>query len=63
MNLLIGFTFTGIDNFAHIGGLVGGIFASMAMGVVDKSRTSDKANGCILMLIYLVFLIYLAFFY
>ena len=63
LNLLIGFTFTGIDNFAHIGGLVGGIFASMAMGVVDKSRTSDKANGCILMLIYLVFLIYLAFFH
>ena len=63
LNLLIGFTFSGIDNFAHIGGLIGGVFASMAMGVPDKSKTSDKANGCILLLIYLVFLIYLAFFY
>lgn len=62
LNLLIGFTFSGIDNFAHIGGLIGGVFASMAVGVPDKSKTSDKANGCILLLIYLVFLIYLAFF-
>lgn len=62
VNLLIGFTFSGIDNFAHIGGLIGGLFASMAVGVPDKSKTSDKANGSILLLIYLVFLIYLAFF-
>lgn len=63
LNLFIGFTFSGIDNFAHIGGLIGGVFASMAMGVPDKSKTSDRANGSILMLIYLVFIIYLAFFY
>lgn len=62
LNLLIGLTFSGIDNFAHIGGLIGGVFASMAVGVPDKSSTSDKANGCILMLIYLIFIIYLAFF-
>lgn len=62
LNLIIGFTFSGIDNFAHIGGLIGGVFASMAVGVPDKSKISDKANGCILMLIYLVFIIYLAFF-
>ena len=63
LNLFIGFTFSGIDNFAHIGGLVGGVFASMAMGVPGKSKKSDIANGCILLLIYLVFLIYLAFFH
>lgn len=62
LNLIIGISFSGIDNFAHIGGLIGGVFASMAVGVPDKSKTSDKANGCILLLIYLVFLIYLAFF-
>ena len=62
MNLGLGFILTGVDNFAHIGGLVGGIFASMAAGVPDKSNTNDKANGCILLLIYLVFIIYLAFF-
>ena len=62
LNLLIGLKFTRIDNFAHIGGLIGGVFASMAVGVPDKSRTSDKANGCIVLLIYLIFIIYLAFF-
>ena len=62
LNLMIGFMITGIDNFAHIGGLVGGVFASMAVGVPDKSDTSDKASGCLLMLIYLGFILYLAFF-
>lgn len=62
LNLIIGFTFSGIDNFAHIGGLIGGIFTSMAVGVPDKNNTSDKINGCILLLIYLAFLIYLALF-
>ena len=62
LNLIIGFTSSGIDNFAHIGGLIGGIFISMALGVPDKSTTSDKANGSVLLLIYLGFLIYLAFF-
>ena len=62
INLIIGFMITDIDNFAHIGGLIGGIFASMAVGVPEKHTNSDKANGCILMLIYLTFIIYLAFF-
>lgn len=62
LNLLIGFMVSGIDNFAHIGGLIGGIFASMACGVPEKSSKSDKANGCLLLLIYLGFIIYLAFF-
>ena len=62
LNLFIGFCVTGIDNFAHIGGLIGGVFAAMAVGVPDKSSVNDKANGCILMLIYLSFIIYLAFF-
>lgn len=62
LNLLIGFMASGIDNFAHIGGLIGGVFTSMAMGVPGKARKSDRANGCILLLIYVVFIIYLAFF-
>lgn len=62
INLMIGFVVPGIDNFAHIGGLIGGIFASMAVGIPDKSQTSDRANGCVLLLIYLIFIIYLAFF-
>ncbi len=62
VNLFIGFMISGIDNFAHIGGLVGGILASMAVGVPDKDKTSDRVNGCILLLIYLGFIIYLTFF-
>ena len=61
LNLLIGFTINGIDNFAHIGGLIGGVFASMAIGVPDKSKVTDKANGSLVLLIYLGFIIYLAF--
>ena len=62
LNLLIGFMVSGIDNFAHIGGLIGGIFASMAVGVPDKSSKGDKINGCILTIIYFGFITYLAFF-
>ncbi len=62
LNLFIGFTISNIDNFAHIGGLIGGVFASLALGVPGKSKTSDRANGSIVLLIYLVFIIYLAFF-
>ncbi len=62
LNLVIGFMISGIDNFAHIGGLIGGLFAAMACGVPDKSSTSDKINGCILLIIYLIFIVYMAFF-
>lgn len=62
LNILIGLMVSGIDNFAHIGGLIGGVFAAMAVGVPEKSSKSDMANGCLLLLIYLGFILYLAFF-
>ena len=62
LNLMIGFMISGIDNFAHIGGLIGGIFSAMAAGVPDKNKKSDKINGYVLLLIYMTFLVYLAFF-
>ena len=62
LNLVIGFMVSGIDNFAHVGGLIGGLFAAMVCGVPDKSSTSDKINGCILLIIYLIFIVYMAFF-
>ena len=63
INLLIGFMSSGIDNFAHIGGLVGGILISMIVGISDKKENSTKINGIILTIIYLAFLIFMNFFY
>ena len=62
LNLIIGFTSSGIDNAAHIGGLVVGILIAMAVGVPDKSNNNNKINGIVLSLIYFGFIIYLSFF-
>ena len=61
INLLFGFTMTGIDNAAHIGGLIGGVLASMALGVPEKSNKTEKINGFIVLAIYFGFIIYMAF--
>ena len=63
LNLFIGFTFSGIDNFAHIGGLIGGLLITSALGIKYKSSTSQMVNGWILSAIYLGFIIFMAFFY
>lgn len=62
LNLIISFSFSEINFLTNIGGLIGGIFTSMAVGVPEKSTKSDKINGYILLLIYVSFLIYIAFF-
>lgn len=60
INLIIGFS-SGIDNFGHIGGLIGGILASMIVGVPDKDNKIDKINGIIIFVVYSLFLLYLIF--
>ena len=62
LNLLIGFTVTGIDNACHIGGLIGGFLASMAVGVPEVENKKDRINGIILLVIYTLFISYLLFF-
>lgn len=62
INLIVGFLDSGIDNSAHIGGLVGGLLVAMAVGVPDKSNNNNKINGIVLSLIYFGFIIYLSFF-
>ena len=62
LNLFIGFVVPGIDNFAHIGGLVGGFFFFYAVGINSKDKKSDKVNGIILTSIFIAFLVYLAIF-
>ena len=62
LNLGIGFVASGINNFAHIGGLIGGILISMAVGVKYKSNKTDIANGIIMSIIFVSTLIYMIFF-
>lgn len=56
-NLLLGFAIQGIDNYAHIGGLIGGLLITMALGLKYKTTTFEKINGYILSIIYVAFLI------
>ena len=61
-NLLLGAMLPSIDNFWHIGGLIGGLLISSALGLKYKESTFEKINGGILTIIFFSFLIYLAFF-
>lgn len=63
LNLALGFMMTGIDNFAHIGGLIGGVLITWALGVKYKSDTSSRINGVVMTIIFLAFLLYMAFVY
>lgn len=62
LNLLMGFMSGGsIDNAAHIGGLIGGIVITIALGVKDKTSTFEKVNGYIIAAIFLAFSIFMGF--
>ena len=62
-NLVLGFVMTGVDNGAHIGGLIGGSLAAVALGVKDKSTNFERMNGLITTIIFFAFAIYMAFVY
>lgn len=47
INLALGFAVPGIDNWAHIGGLIGGMLTTMIVGVEGKSDKSERVNGII----------------
>ena len=61
-NLLYGFMLSGIDNFAHIGGLIGGFIITMALGIKYKSNINEKINGIIITGIFTAFMFYMALF-
>lgn len=63
INLLLGFVMQGIDNAAHIGGLIGGALITMALGVKNKSSWFEELNGWIITIVFLAFTIYMAFVY
>lgn len=62
INILFGFMVTGVDNAAHIGGLIGGVLIAMATGIQQKENSKNKLNGLICLIIYLLFLFYLLYF-
>ena len=62
INLVYGFIVSGIDNFAHIGGLIGGFLITMALGVKYKSKLNERINGIVMTTIYTVFMIYMGLF-
>lgn len=62
-NLIIGLFIPGVDIFAHIGGLVGGMFATMAVGVPGKINKRSIINGTICTFMLIAFLSYLLFYY
>lgn len=63
LNLGIGFISPGIDNFAHIGGLIAGLLITMALGVKGKTSWFEKMNGWIVVAIFTIFIAYVAFVY
>jgi len=62
INLFIGFIGSGINNYAHLGGLLGGYLAGTAVGVKYKSSKSEMINGSIVLVLLFLFLIYMSFF-
>lgn len=61
LELATGFMMPGIDNGAHIGGLIGGVVSTIGLGVKDKTSTFEKVNGLIISGVFLGFLIYMCF--
>lgn len=62
-NLLIGLFIPGVDIYAHLGGLIGGIFATMAVGVPGKINKRSIINGIICTFVLIGFLSYILFYY
>lgn len=62
LNLVIGFLVPGIDYWGHLGGLIGGVLMSMAVGLKYKINKRDRINGTIISIIFLLFLVYLGIF-
>ncbi len=61
INLIFGFYLIGIDNFAHIGGLIGGVLSTMAVGLKHKSEKIEQINGAIVYIILCIFLLFLVY--
>lgn len=61
-NLTLGFILNGVDNFAHIGGLIGGTLITIALGIKYKSSNFEKNNGWIVVTLFTAFMVYMGIF-
>ena len=59
LNILLGFMLPGVDNAAHIGGLIGGYLATVSVGIKNKSNRNEMINGIVVLVIYIAFLVYM----
>lgn len=62
LNILLGFMLPGVDNAAHIGGLIGGYLATVSVGIKNKSNRNEMINGIVVLVIYIAFLVYMGIF-
>ncbi len=62
INLGLSLVIANIDFYAHIGGLIGGVFMTMGLGIKNKTDKQSSINGWITFSILVLFLIYMLFF-
>lgn len=60
-NILLGFMITGINMYAHIGGLIGGMLISTAVGIKYKTNSIERKNGIICSIVLIVLLTYFSY--
>lgn len=62
INILFGFVLTGVNMYAHVGGLIGGMLIATALGIKYKSSKFEKINGWVASSILVIVLACLAYF-
>ena len=62
LNLALSIIVSNIDFYAHIGGLIGGVFITMGLGVKNKTDKQSSINGWITFAILFIFTLYMVFF-
>ena len=62
LNLALSIIVSNIEFYAHIGGLIGGVFITMGLGVKNKTDKQSSINGWITFAILFIFTLYMLFF-